>query len=388
MSRIGWGILGAGSPNALAIAQAIEASVAGALVAVAADIQKDAVKFADSFDDRNVKSGTGVKVYFKFEELLRDRAVDAVYIALPIKHNAEWIIKAIRAKKHVIFDPPFDISIEKMQDIMNTAKEVGNIFCMEAMLYRAHPFFESLKRLIVTEKKLGDIHHYNAIYTTGSTPNDHHRDGSILNEGCYPVSFIRHLVNAEPISIEGTGTMIAGSREDSEAILIMRFPNDIKATIQTANNVVMSWQFHVIGTKGTLSVISNPWFPGAGCEYHITLCDPLQPNTVPHRHEVFKSYKDIPLRSYTIDVLNQCIYIKGLPMNAVTLEHSLANIHLLTEWRAQVAAKQPTPENLHRQPLVSAAGHSYFKQKPPEEKEKTRALYSPPRLKGGTRQQT
>jgi hypothetical protein len=146
----------------------------------------------------------------------------------------------------------------------------------------------------------------------------------------------------------------------------------------------MSWQFHVIGTKGSLSIMSNPWFPGNRSTIHLTLYDRFQPNFPSPREEIMGYYSDKPLRSYTIDVLGQCVLIKGLTGNAVSLDHTLGNIKILEEWREKVAAKQPQLEKpLHQSSLTNTSA-TQFKQKQPEEKDQGKKLFVPSRRNGNS----
>ena len=364
-SRIHWGILGIGSPNASTIANAIEASVTGALVAIAGS-RMSAASFAETFIGKT--SPDDISVYDEFEELLADSNVHAVYITLPNIHHYEWIIKALAAGKHVLCDPPLSLSSTQMLSIINKVKALYNIFCMEAMSYRLHPFFKDLKKIIVTDKKLGDVRLFNATYTMDYSGDSNFRGGSILDVGYHPLSFIRHLldVDAEPTSIFGTGTIDTKTRKDSEASLILHYKNGIKATIQTANDISSSWLFQVIGTKGSLQVISHPWLPGNYTTIHLKLFEPGKPNNNLPFDEIGSFYEKPPyiLPSYAVDTLGECVRNKALSEDAVTLAHTWGNIKIVEEWRRQVLEKKSSLDQ--RQSSVNNV--SYFKQPSAEDK--------------------
>jgi predicted dehydrogenase len=366
-SRIHWGILGISAPNAQTIAQAIDVSHTGVLVAVAGS-PEGTQKFAQTFVGMKT-SAKDISVYYDYEDLIADRNVNAIYITLPTVHHCQWISKAILSKKHVLCSAPFEISSEKMLSIINTVQAAKNIYCMEAMLYHSHPFFEELKKIIVTDKTLGDIRFYNAIHTMDlSYIESHPKGGSIINLGYNPLSLIRHLIDAEPTSMYGTGTLDPTTKEDKEATLILRFANGIKATIQTADNISLSWQFHVIGTKGTLTITSNPWLPSNQSTVQIKLFDPNQPNASISSEETTHLHERPPysLHSYGIDVLGKCIQNKALSNNALTLDHTLGNIKIINEWRRRVKENQHQPEKKHH-PLT-LANISYFKRNTTDEK--------------------
>ena len=99
-SKIRWGILGPGT-IARAFAGGVAHSRSGALVALGA---RDASKpgYADQFP--------GARVHAGYEALLADPEIDAVYIATPHPHHAEWAIKAAEAGKHALVEKPFGLT--------------------------------------------------------------------------------------------------------------------------------------------------------------------------------------------------------------------------------------------------------------------------------------
>src|SRR5688572_19455048 len=87
---LNWGILGAGS-IAKAFAKGLVTSETGTLHAIGSRTQDKAETFGNEF---NVP-----RRYGSYDALLKDADVDAVYIATPHPHHAEWAIKAAEAGK-------------------------------------------------------------------------------------------------------------------------------------------------------------------------------------------------------------------------------------------------------------------------------------------------
>src|ERR1700749_1331105 len=102
--KLNWGILGAGA-IADAFAKGLATSQTGKLHAVGSRSIEKANTFADKFSAPN-RHGS-------YEDLLNDKSVDAIYIAVPHSLHAEWAIKAAEAKKHVLVEKPFAINFHQ-----------------------------------------------------------------------------------------------------------------------------------------------------------------------------------------------------------------------------------------------------------------------------------
>jgi len=75
--------------------------------------------------------------YDTLEELLKDRKIDAVFIATPPHKHAEHVIKSLNAGKHVLSAVPLALSVEDCYEILYTVKKTGLIYMMaETSYYR------------------------------------------------------------------------------------------------------------------------------------------------------------------------------------------------------------------------------------------------------------
>ena len=68
-----------------------------------------------------------VKVYEAYEELLADKNVEAVIIALPLHLHAEASIKAMRAGKHVLTEKLMGHSVHECKEMGRVARETKKI---------------------------------------------------------------------------------------------------------------------------------------------------------------------------------------------------------------------------------------------------------------------
>jgi predicted dehydrogenase len=341
MKDIKWGILGTSFISEV-MANAIQESDTGELVAIGSRSSATAEKFADTFSIP--------KFYDDYHALINDKEIDAIYIGLPNHLHKEWITHAAEAGKHILCEKPFVLSVKEMQEVISVIQK-NNVFCMEALMYRYHPLTKKLCD-IINNKIIGDIKLYNATYTANiaeiANPT---AGGGIRNLGCYPVSLVRLLANAEPIEIHSTGRMNYKNHTDNQASAILKFKNDSMAVISIADDIEMFWQFDIYGTEGCLKVITNPWLPDVNNKIIIQKSN----DSIPQEIDVTA---EKPLYTYQIDTLGKCINTGNT--DGVSLSDSLGNVLVLETWLRQVKIQNLQPElitsSTEPQPLGSVTG--------------------------------
>ncbi len=317
---IKWGILGTSSISEV-MADAIKASQTSQLVAIGSRSLTKAKHFSNQFSIP--------RVYDNYEKLLNDDDIDAIYIGLPNHLHKEWIIRCAKAGKNILCEKPFVISVEEAHEVISIINK-SNVFCMEALMYKCHPFTEKIQE-IVREKVIGEIKLYNATYTAHIVDvANPAAGGSIRNLGCYPISLIRLLANAEPIEIVGIGR-VNPRNTDNQASVSLKFADESIAVVSTADDIKMAWQFDVYGTKGSIKVITNPWLPK--CDNNKMLIN-LNNDTTPIEVNVDAKKS---LYTYQIDLTNRQIMNKDSDnFTEKTLLDSLGNTIVLENWLKQV----------------------------------------------------
>ena len=136
-NKIRWGILSTGA-IAKTFARNLPASQTGTLVAVASRDQSTADRFGEEF--------RVPRRYARYEDLLADNDVDAVYIAPPHPLHAVWAIRACEARKHVLVEKPIAVNHPQAMAMVEAAVE-RDVFLMEAFMYRCHPQTHRLHEL-------------------------------------------------------------------------------------------------------------------------------------------------------------------------------------------------------------------------------------------------
>jgi len=250
-----WGLLSTARINRVLI-PAIRASKRSELVAVASRSQSQAETFAREW---------GLPHAFgSYQSLLDDPDIDVIYNPLPNHLHAEWSILAMQAGKHVLCEKPLALTVEEVDRMAATAKTTGQVLA-EAFMYRHHP--QTLKaRELVAEGRLGEVRALRSAFTfTLNRPSDIRWNkamggGSLWDVGCYPVGFMRYLIDSEPLEV--FGWQVPGPGEcDATFAGQMRFPENILAQFDCGFQAPLRTELEVVGSTGTLT-IPLPFKPG------------------------------------------------------------------------------------------------------------------------------
>jgi predicted dehydrogenase len=266
MAKLRWGILGTGF-IAGAFARGVRASQTGELVAVGSRTQESADRFAKEF---------GIaRAHGSYEALLADGNVQAVYVAIPHPMHLEWTVRATKAGKHVLCEKPIAMNRSGAATMVEMARAY-NVLLMEAFMYRCHPQTARVVEIV----KSGILGRIDLVEATFSFDNPFDPDsrlwnkalggGGILDVGGYPVSFARLIAGAadgkafaNPVSVEGTGSLHPQTGVDVTAEATLRFANELVARVACGIGLMKDNSVRVHGSKGWLHV-PEPWVPNRG----------------------------------------------------------------------------------------------------------------------------
>ena len=250
-----WGLLSTARINH-ALFVPLRTSKRNRLLAVASRTQDNAEAYAGEHKIQ--------KAYGSYEALLADPEIDVIYNPLPNHMHAEWTIRAVEAGKHVLCEKPLALTVAEV-DAMAAAAKKHNKVVAEAFMYRTHP--QTLKvRELVAIGELGKIRLVRGSFTFMLTNPDDYRlrpemgGGGLWDVGCYPLSFMRTVLGAEPRQV--FGWQVTGpTGVDMTFTAQMRFPEDIIAQFDCSKALPYHVFMEIVGDQGTLSV-PKPFNPG------------------------------------------------------------------------------------------------------------------------------
>lgn len=224
-----WGLIGCGRVSH-DFAQALKHLPTATVVACAARDQGRSQEFA-------TKHGIAT-AYGDYDSLLKDPAVDIVYVGNVHAFRRSVGEACLLANKHVLLEKPFACTAADAEYLIQLAKE-RNLFLMEGMWTRFFPAVEQARRLVCGahgEKGImGEVvsvfsdFNFNAsdseVYPTSFVYNRKLGGGANLLVAPYPIAAATLFFGgATPDSINAAGQVDEATGVDLQACLALSFP--------------------------------------------------------------------------------------------------------------------------------------------------------------------
>src|SRR5262249_50806704 len=113
-----------------------------------------------------------VRVYGRYDHLLEDPGVEAVYVPLPNSLHREWVERAAGAGKHVLCEKPLAPTLRDADAMVDACAKAG-VTLLEAYMTPFHPRAEAIAALIQSGA-LGPLRFAHAAFTgVLDRPDDH-----------------------------------------------------------------------------------------------------------------------------------------------------------------------------------------------------------------------
>ena len=260
---LNWGLLSTARINR-ALITPLRASKRNQLMAVASRTQESA--------DRYAREWKIPRAYGSYGALLADPEIDVIYNPLPNHLHPEWTIKAVEAGKHVLCEKPLALTVEEVDAMQTAAREHGRVVA-EAFMYRHHPQTLRVQEL-VKSGSLGTLKLIRGSFSfLLSREGDIRLDpaiggGSIWDVGCYPISYARTIVGANPLQV--FGWQVTGPTGIDETFVgQIQFDNNIYAHFDCSFVIPFHSFMEIVGSEGKLN-IPSPFKPETDEKIYLT----------------------------------------------------------------------------------------------------------------------
>ncbi|MCU1322882.1 MAG: Myo-inositol 2-dehydrogenase [Acidobacteriaceae bacterium] len=205
---------------------------------------------------------TSIYSYEQMEAMHNNKAIDAVYVALPNSMHAEYTIRSAKAGKHVLCEKPMATSVAD-SEAMIAACHAAKVKLMIA--YRLHYEPTTLKAIkLIRDGAIGKVQSINSANGFNIAKGEWRINkplsggGPLMDVGIYSLNATRYLTGEEPSSITASvSTEDHDGRFDTveeNTSWTMQFPSGALASCSTTYGASMPGFYRVYGSKGWLEV--------------------------------------------------------------------------------------------------------------------------------------
>lgn len=181
-----------------------------------------------------------------FEDIVRDKEIEAVVITTPSETHAELSIKALSAGKHVFVEKPLALKIEDAEKMLGAAEKNKKIL-MVGHLLLYHPAVAKMK-FYIDKGELGDLRYlYSTRVNLGQVRAE---ENALWSLTAHDISVAEYLVGRMPVEVSATGKGYIRDLVQDVVFVSLGFDDKIMAHIHA------SWldphkirKFTVVGSK-------------------------------------------------------------------------------------------------------------------------------------------
>jgi myo-inositol 2-dehydrogenase/D-chiro-inositol 1-dehydrogenase len=257
MEKLKLGVIGTGRIGKVHIATLVQ-SVPQAEVIAIADINLDAAnEVAKEFGIKNV--------FNNYSGVINHPEVEAVVICSPTDTHAEYIVAAAKAGKHIFCEKPVDLSLEVIQDALDSVEKAG-VQLMVGFNRRFDPNFSKLKQL-VEDGKIGDPHILKITSRDPAPPPAEYSavsGGMFMDMTIHDFDMARYIVGSEVTEVYTNATVLVdpeiGKAGDVDtAIITLSFANGAIGVIDNSRKAVYGYdqRVEIFGSKGMVCADNN-----------------------------------------------------------------------------------------------------------------------------------
>ncbi|WP_306977737.1 Gfo/Idh/MocA family protein [Alkalibacillus salilacus] len=212
--------------------------------------------------------------YTRYEDVLADSEVEAVYIPLPNHLHKEWVFKAAESGKHILCEKPAGLKAQEMIEMEGVCQKHGVTF-MEAFMYQFHKQHDRVKELIQS----GEIGYVTLMRASFSFPlrnpegnirvDASKGGGSLYDVGSYCLHTFQNILDDKIANVFVQGDVSSTFDVDMSARGLVNMANGVPAMFDCGFETEMRHEYEVVGTHGSIKVPSAYRPDAFGHEGHV-----------------------------------------------------------------------------------------------------------------------
>ena len=215
---------------------------------------------------KNLPKNMNIEFFQSYSDLISSNLVDAIYISTLNNTHKNLVIEAINNDKKILCEKPLGLNYEEVKELDIKLKNKKNLL-NEAIAYRAHPQTRELLK-ILKDKEFGRIKAIDSnfgfkvrkIKKDSRLFNKEVGGGSILDLGCYPISFFSLFSNNKEMKIIKSQHNMCETNVDIDGEISLKINDEIDAhgTVSLRDNLN---NFCKIYCENAQITLSEPWLP-------------------------------------------------------------------------------------------------------------------------------
>ena len=193
-----------------------------------------------------------------YEDVLKNKNIDAVYISLPVALHEEWVVKSAKAGKHILCEKSSTTSLDSAKRMIKICRE-NNVRILECFMFKHHPQHKKVMDLI-ENNTLGDLLSFQGRFgfpfpKEGNIRLKKELGGGVLNDAaCYPLYASRMLFKEEPLSVFCKLKKDPKLGIDTKADIVLNYSDGKVAFISSSFGAYFQSTYGLWGTKSCLNL--------------------------------------------------------------------------------------------------------------------------------------
>lgn len=208
--------------------------------------------------------------YDSFEEMLKNRDIDAVVLASPSNLHTSQIEAALKAGKHVFSEKPLGTSVEQCKQAEKAVEAFPDLVFMLGFMRR----YDASYQYAYEKVKSGQIGKPVLFRSYSQDPEKFiqgaiafapHSGGQFLDMAVHDIDLARWFLESEPDTVYAIGACYAHPefskyKDGDNVSCLMKFKNDTMVFLFAGRTAPHGYnvETEIIGTKGILRIASVP----------------------------------------------------------------------------------------------------------------------------------
>ena len=229
---------------------AIREQIEGVQVQSAYDVRPEA---------RDEARANNLTVYERAQDLIDDPTISLAIIATPNDSHKDYIIRALKAGKHVVCEKPVVLTVRDLQEVMDVSKQTDALFTIHQNR-RWDQDFQIVKTILDSgtvgkpyfiESRLDG----SSVYLHGWRDYKLNGGGILYDWGVHLIDQALQLTNDKVTSVNAHLFSVHSKEVDDNIKVMLSFEDRLSVLIEASTNCfIPSPRWHVSGQDGTFVI--------------------------------------------------------------------------------------------------------------------------------------